>query len=77
MLIGIVKIRESPFFTIPECFSVHSNSKMLETIFFIPPASCMIYVFSDANDVSRILLCFLVVLFSMTSVVEHSEAQLV
>ena len=35
----------------------------------------MIYVFSDANDVSRILLCFLVVLFSMTSVLELSEAQ--
>ena len=35
----------------------------------------MIYVFSDANDVSRILLCFLVVLFSMTSVLELSLAQ--
>ena len=35
----------------------------------------MIYVFSDANDVSRILLCFLVVLFSITSVLELSEAQ--
>ena len=35
----------------------------------------MIYVFSDANDVSRILLCFLVVLFNMTSVLELSEAQ--